>query len=304
MRRLLYNTYIMGRPSPLGQGFIPGFIGALLFERLFRDAKEVLAQTQKEALRQNATLLLGNICQMAAELHIQLGEWEQAEKRLAEAEAIIKDPGRLSHLFIRKWRACITILKKGGVESGLKELSLVRREALKSKNGETIRDCDRLEAVVTKNRDLFLKVYFGTPFPSFRHRLLSDFGEVEIPPFYSWGDSHASLKVDVLKGEVTGAKKKGVQLNPGEPVHRLLCHLCSDFYNPFRVRVLYGWLFPGTPFHPKFSEGKVRETVQDLFEWIKTSKLPLLLQEEEGAFFLQFIGPISLLIPPPKEVQE
>ncbi|MBI4405145.1 MAG: hypothetical protein HY537_13365 [Deltaproteobacteria bacterium] len=284
---------------------------ALLSQRIHRDAEEVLNDVIRESKEQGYQLLLGNALQMLAENNIQLGNYHNAEKLLYEAQAAIHDSSSPYELFIRKWRAFLSIKSKGVSEHTLSELHQVRYQAQDRRHWETIRDCDRFEALATGNKKIFLKVYFGTPFKRFRKYLLADFGQkTHLPDFYFWGRlpegeaNEGVMELDLQSASISVRNASGVlsrlnnPLEVGGSLHLLLLALCSDFYCPLSLRVLYATLFPDEFYDPETSDIRIRSFVKELSQWLATANLPIEVIEEERHFFrLAFKGPSAVKVP-------
>src|SRR5206468_2581133 len=119
---------------------------------------------------------------------------------------------------------------------------------------ETVRDCDLHRSVATKDEKLLLHVYFGTPHPTFRERILAEYGgSVALPSRYLWKKTGKSSRIlDLTDPEALGLK-------PGQLLHRALLLLCSDFYRPVRLAALHSRLFPDRYFHPTATPNQIHQ---------------------------------------------
>ena len=130
-------------------------------EKKYDDARELLQLVIREARKESYKTILANALERSAELSIGLKHWKTAETLLLEAESLISEKNNLYNLFIRKWMVFLNILSEGYPEHYQIKLKNLRAEAQQLQHWETVRDCDRFEAVVTQNKKLLLKVYFG-----------------------------------------------------------------------------------------------------------------------------------------------
>ena len=187
----------------------------------------------------------------------------------------------------------------------------MKQKAKEMRHWETVRDCDRFECIVTKNKDLLISVYFGTPFASFRERLLPILkSEVVIPEVFFWGHVPAGAgaatpaKLDVGG---CGYDRRGGCFGFGEEAEGSsgsehsrspsLAHpLRGFYYSPFRMRALYAHLFPTEPYDPSTSDQRVLETLEELARWFATNKIAVRVFEQDDAYRFVFTGPVAVKV--------
>src|SRR5206468_215076 len=128
---------------------------------------------------------LANSLELSAQLMIHTFNWKEASHLLSEGEKLLQKGMGIDSFLLCKWRTILN-LKKSKTKN-TPELKLLRVEAVRVKHWETVRYCDFVEAVVTQNHDLIHRVYFGTPFVSFRGKILLEFGmPLNVPEKYIW----------------------------------------------------------------------------------------------------------------------
>jgi hypothetical protein len=98
----------------------------------------------------------------------------------------------------------------------------------------------------------------------------------------------------LLEGETVAG---GGTLKVGQVLHRLLVALGSDFYRPWRIAPLHFRVFPNEFFNPTSSPHRVHEAIRRLREWFVEFGLPLVIEEEGGAYRLGGTRPCRLIIP-------
>lgn len=281
---------------------------ALIRTNDYSTSKKLLEAVVETARKENFSLILGNALERLAEIAVSEKNWRTADHLLFEAEGLVKDRTTLSNLFIRKWRLFLQILSKGYMPEYEIKLKAFKLEAASLSHWETVRDCDRFEALITKSKKLFLQVYFGTPFESFRKDLIEEFKtRVQIPNYFIWGPevSHldtSPISLDIENGTLMTRDTNGLVnqfgnlLVPGSLPHQLLMTLASDFYSPFGYRYLFAALFPEKNYHPQFSDQEVLVAIETLKKWLSQNNLPLDVEERGGFFKLKFLGSITLKV--------
>lgn len=263
---------------------------------LLKEILEVTSQNDWHLLNRNAL-------EISAQLAIQLEKWTEGENLLKRAMLDKEVEFNLDNFFVTKWQAIMKLLKNGPSPEALTELAEIRNLAVTNKHWETIRDCDFYQAIRTQNSALALRLYFGTPFMSYRKRLMDSASDwLTLPAAYEWQVSgQASKRVfNLSQGEeVQGTAR----VKPGTALYRALTALTSDFYRPFSVGSLHSLVFPKEHFNPDSSPRRVSFLIQRLRGWIKDNHLPLLIISERDGFKLQATEPFTFLLEkssPPK----
>ncbi len=279
---------------------------ALIHEERNEEAEAELAGLRRVTDRAKLHLLHGNALELSAQNALVRAQWsdartylEQAEKHLARAGTV------LDSFFLRKWWAFFDVLKSGGGAGRLAKLRSVREAALKRGHWETVRDCDRVEAVVTGNAGLFAHVYFGTPFASFREKLVAKSPkQFTLPETYVWKLGGQGARTELID-LTSGVTRESIGLKPGQAHHRLLGALCLDFYRPVRLATLHAHLFPGECFNPSSSPGRVHAAVSRLRRWlIRAERFPLVLHENDGAYRLETEARIGIRLHRPATTEK
>jgi len=276
---------------------------SLTYERRHNEALLLIDALLNETKSKGFTLLHGNLLELRAQNAIQSSEWEEAEESLAAAEAALAETGARFGLFVRKWRTFYELLRKGEDPKVLLELKRVRKEAESHRHWETQRDCDRVMALVTHDKKLATRLFFGTPFESFRKKLAKDWGErLELPENYEWhGPGKGGPELDLIRGQLEGAKDP---LRPGGIIHRFLLTLTSDFYRSQRLACLFAALYPGEFYSPSLAASRLHQASNRLRTWFEKNKLPLALSEAGGFYRLELTGPIKIVVGRPDQAAE
>jgi hypothetical protein len=252
-------------------------------EESSRIAETLLHETEARGL----SLLHGTVLELSAQNAIYASQWREAEKFLKLASGSLADSAALEAFFVRKWRAVMKLLRRGPGREALQGLDRIRTEGAKLQHWETVRDCDLFRAAATEDETQAVHLYFGTPFPGFRKRILAEFARpIEIPESYVWTgtrplDATGGVSLDLVEPDSDGLK-------PGQLLHRLLLALSSDFYQPARLAALHATLFPGEHFHPVYSPGKMHQAMKRLRAFLASHAREIVLEEQFGRYRLVF----------------
>ncbi len=310
----LIAEWYYGRAIPLLRSYLAGtegssyarevaranLLAALIADEQLDEARSLDGEFRSQIDRAAHPLLYRYGLELGARLEITCGRWRQALIHLKEAEQgleVLQDP--VSDLLVNKWIAVAHSMESGRVTSGLTEARIL---AANLRQPETVRDCDFYIAKLTRDQDLFTRLYFGTPFDSFRKKIQNSVGAmIELPDCYLWsGDRKgpAKRRFDlVLARDTAGPQRKVAELSPGLALHRFLIVLCQDLYKPVPRLSLFSKLFPDDRYNPETSPNRVHHISSRFHKWLRTEGLPLQLEEVGGAYALRFTGPCSIGIP-------
>jgi len=259
-------------------------------------AESLLCELQELTKSRSYRLLQGNTLEIRAQGAIRMKDWKLAERLLTEGRDALASSESLGGFFIRKWEVILSLLSKTDASSSLQPLAKIRSEATALQHWETLRDLDFIYACATCDDQAALHVYAGTPFSSFRKRLLSEFPlSLEIPSTYAWRSSSkgkATQTMNLIDGKVGGRQT----IEVGQVPHRLLRILVSDFYHPLRVPSLFAKLYPGEFYDPIHSPVRVHQAMKRLRIWMDEIRLPLWVEESNGLYKLMGRG-LELVIP-------
>ncbi|MDZ4081872.1 MAG: hypothetical protein U1E10_02965 [Bdellovibrionales bacterium] len=255
--------------------------------------KELLEKTAKEGW----ALLESNARELALQVAIQDRDWASCDSFFMKADEVANGQPADSQLFTQKWRAISEVLREKESVEGLAKLRKVRHHALEQGHWETVRDCDFHEAIATRNSNLALHVYFGTPFPTYRKRLRDATADwLVIPDSYL----HHPLPQATAETRIfqmnSGEERnnKNVTLPVGKSLHTALQILVSDFYRPFLIGSLFSEVFRDEYFNPVSSPRRVAFLVHRLRNWFDENNVPLDIVSNRDGYRLLATAPYTL----------
>lgn len=250
----------------------------------------LLIELQEKTSREGWTLLNSNAIELSIQLAVQNRDWLACDELFSRANA--------SELFTQKWRAISEVLRNQGNRDGLLQLKKVRELAVEQGHWETVRDCDFHQSIATKNNDLALHVYFGTPFPTYRKRLRdSTIAWLEIPELY-----RHPLSLNVNSGPTRvfqlaigrEIENQSVALPIGKSLHTALQILASDFYRPFSIGTLFSESFKEEYFNPESSPRRVAFLIHRLRNWFEEHSVPIDISSDRDGYRLLGIEPYEI----------
>ena len=172
----------------------------------------------------------------------------------------------------RSWRRA-----SAPVPNRLKELARLQCD------WEVFREADLQILKVDYSQELFERLYFGTPYPMFRERILEELqgSSVTLPECAILGD-RPTRYLEINTGEVDGR----AWTKPGGKIHQVLAALSKDFYEPMNIGQLFTELFP-LDYFDIFSSGfRVRQLLYRTRTALKSAGLPLEIVEERHRYRL------------------
>lgn len=292
----LLEKYVAGR-GVTGYEALVGRVNlfaAAVYCRRFEQARALLRGLLQDTSLRKLALLHGNTLEIAAQYHLEKGDFAEAERYLDRAEALFASRETVDCFIVRKWRALVAY-RRDGDRAALESL---RAEAVDRGHWETYRECDRIEAVYGGAEAPLWRAYFGTPHAAYRERLLARYRSAVGPatPASSYwlvmggNEVPSSARLDLVGKRTDGTRIPAL-------VKRFLLTLARDRYAPSRIPALFGKLFPGEVFSEQTSLLRVHQAARRTRHWLRNAGLPLELVEVGGSYRLSATGPIRIQVP-------
>jgi hypothetical protein len=237
----------------------------------------------KPQLRDSGNMLLyANCCEIESQLLIQSQNFINSEAHLKEIESLFQKLGEPYIYYIQKWslvsKISAAIYKKQFLNSDLNSLKEFRSKFHKNSFPEVARDCDNWLAHFSKDEKLLSTVYFGTPWFSYKEKILS-----RNPWFHP--DSEKIIWPLNNQNKKTPHSTK-LFFESYDLPFQMLQILFSDFYSQWSTGSLFGTLYRNEYFNPQSSPQKLKQIARRAREFFKTSKIPLHLILKNGKWTL------------------
>ncbi len=235
-------------------------------------------------------LITANALQTLADAFVDLKDFKKAKEALKSFQEFVSGNHFRYDLYIQKLSASIN--------NSVREIQQVGIDAKSRRASEIWREAQLIEAVMTRNISLFEKVYFGTPYPEYRERMLRHWGgNIEFGQNYLWqlnpNSRQKGFTFDIINGvEVETGKK----LKNGTAIHRLLCILASNLFRTFKAESLFSQIHPGENLLES-SVHRVHNVVTRARAWLEEEKINFTIEESYGEYCLSSSADYKLLIP-------
>jgi hypothetical protein len=268
-------------------------LAAMIYESRHKEASELLGQLNGELDTAQHGLLHRNVLELAAQLAVAKGDGSMALVYLQEASTLAKHaPESVYALHIAKWTAVAHSLLS---HEGLEELIEVRARGITIRHWETVRDCDFYIARVRNDREMLIHLYFGTPFASFRRKIIETLGPTEqIPQSYVWAGG-GGIQTRVFDLRSAAMTEGGVGLEAGKVLHRFLVQMCSDFYRPTQLLSIFSSIFPGEYF-TLGAPNRIHQVIRRFRIWSEQNQVPLAIEKNRDGYNLRFTGRFAILM--------
>lgn len=266
---------------------LSNLVSACIFLKNWQQAQLYLDEVTRYA-EGSDRLLLKNLCvEQQAEIYINTEQYQKAERLLDEAALLAKDSGALLNFWIDKW-AAVLLAKQTKGEAGRAALLGVFQRAQQAGHWEICRDIDFQSVAVYFDQALYNKVFFGTPFQSFKDRL-QELSEYQCPEIYSFilgQQQESSFLIDLVQFAMR-FKNKECNIKLTETDWRVLASLASDFYRPIKVGELFGHIIKDEYYDPFTSPNRIHQAIYRLNQKLEDANIPMKIQGGLFGYYLQ-----------------
>lgn len=257
------------------------------YEKSFGLAREL----EKDFQRKNHTFLYSTVLEAMATLHYKAADYASARRVAQIAKRKLHDQLGIDAFLLHK----IEVLTEVALyPKKLNQCMLsLKREASRLGHYESLRDVDFYIARFTQNEKKLKFLYFGTPYTSYRQKILKSMSlttapwtsyQIQVPFRLS---SRAKNCIDLTSGKWNGK----LWLKKSHLLHRLQTILFSDFYRPLSTMSLYNQLYPESFFNPNSAPNQIHQATYQLNQaWSKLNAFQV--KQEKQKFYLQNLGDV------------
>ncbi len=255
-------------------------------------ARELITRTIKKSELQGYMRLFANGLHIRARCSTELGDLKKSNQDLQRALQTLKTTVTSDASIFRRQLAINEAIETSSVDP----INKFRASALRAGLWETLRELDFQSLRIQFRDDVLQKLYFGTPYPAYRERILKTFPNAVIHPEFTWG-SRQVPSLDLATGELSEKTKKWFQ--PTRLTLLTLRALLQDHYRPLSTREIFAALFPNEDFEPSRSDDRVHQCLARTRRWLSEVKLPLKIELKESSYTLAHMDRprIALKIP-------
>ncbi len=276
---------------------------ALAHTEKYDQALDIIQKAFRLAAKFNHQLIKANLMELWAQILVSSNHFEEASSKLQEATLLINDNQSIYKLFVEKWRAILSLKQTNCSKESLQALNAVRDKALQLKHWESIRDCDFYFATHKKDPYLFLRLFFGTPYSKYRHRLMVKMNQPTIvPKSFVWSgsfrfspeDVDEKMQIDLTQNDIKIGSQEFDQFH----LHILILKgLRCDFYAPVKPVSLYLRILKNENLMPEEAIQRVFNAVSKLNTVLKKENIPLEVVSSDEGYRLTFKERYFLKIP-------
>ncbi|MCB0394022.1 MAG: hypothetical protein KDD25_05655 [Bdellovibrionales bacterium] len=260
----------------------------LVYEDRLDDAERVYEElTQETDLVQERRLVTGFVQQVRARYFLKSGQFDKASEMISASQESLSEANDRNAIFSEKWKSVIDLHTKGPNMDVLTQLQSVRDRAWRSGMYETVRELDLFETKFTRHENKFNHLYFGTPFPKYKERIMKEVGPgIETRDSYVWRVGHLkeSQVLKLTSGRLTSGE---AVLKGGSESHNLIKCLSADFYAPATIGTIYAYLFKDEYYDPKSAKQRVQTAISRTNKLFAERGLDLKIAFDRNSYFLK-----------------
>jgi len=237
--------------------------------------------------RKNIVLLKGNLLEIRSQWLIEQGQYKQALEDLEQAAQILNKADERSLIYVNKWRLIVKLKSSPHPKELLSEIVALKKQAVAAKDWETVRDCDLHLALTLKDKDLILKVFWGSKFLAYKQRVKKNYGDFDSGENYVWSEGQTTKNnppIDLVNEA------------PTPILRRLFYVLTQELYQPIRLTELIDSLYPNEYYHPISSPARLHRLIARARIWLKEKNYPIELQAYRNAYKLHLIDHAQILL--------
>lgn len=273
---------------------------ALIAVDQLEEAQSLLQPLLEATKTQNQLLLQGNTLELLTQIAVVQGNFSKADSYIQKSNELIGETGDQNSLFVKKWKAISAYLQDP--KRCADDLMKIRQEAIEQRFWEVARDCDFHRAIDQNHKTFLTFIIFGTPYKSFRKRVLKNTAAFQLPKDFIWQPSitpppNAATPLRYFDLMEARGSVDSCELKFGHILHRALSSLTTDFYVPRSLGEVFNDLYPGEIFNPITSPKRVFRVIQRLRKWVKDNNLPISIVAEDGSYRLHARDDFGIKVP-------
>lgn len=251
---------------------------SLILAKQYTEAIELLSVLIEKEARLDNRRLLGNCFELRAQAYFHLQLISNAESDLTAAFQILQHTNAYDEVLVRKWHAIIESYKQNSINP----LFDFKAYAINKAHWESVRDIDFYMLKMNFNQDKFDYIYFGTPYDSFRSRMINEIQAQPSSRFFLGDPQGVEISL------VTGKYGSQDTHQMSQKLQSLILALVGDFYLPISIGNLFSKIYPKEHFDIESSPIKVRQIISRLRKWFLENNANAKIHQINGGYKLEF----------------
>lgn len=239
----------------------------------FVKAETLLEQILKSLDREQHKHILKQVYRLQAQIEIEKKNYDRAKILLLQTLSqengtdFLQGSHSVADLISHKWLVVIDLKTNANKALALKKMGEIQVRARELKNWETVRDCEFHLAAHSENLEQLLRIYWQTPYLSFRKKILNSLE----------GSTKTAFEMRLVADDGGHLSRGDVALrqrwkSDRTRAERLLDFLRSDSFRPFHIGEVFSVLYPNERFDSLSSPARVAKVVQRLNRQLQSSQ--------------------------------
>ncbi len=220
-------------------------------------ALKILTELEKVSHQNPKQIINGYIYEQIGQIYFLQGQYQKAQSKLLQSEAILKNSNQKALLYPQKWQALLSLKLNGQFD----KIEYIRKKNSYFKDYETLRDLDYWQAHITNDASLMNAVFFKTPYTSFKNRIPQSM----VSKSWSWQNNPQKNNKNLIS--IFGQELP----RTFELTSQLFCHLLSDGYKPMTLGSIHSKLFSDEHFNPFSSPDRIYQILSRLNKKLKNT---------------------------------
>lgn len=251
-------------------------------------ARKWLNQAIEKSVATDKKVILGNCYELMGQVCMDQGKYSESRRYLKRGAKVLGRNMGIWSFYLEKWDFVGQCLKNGYSKELVAEGRRLLKVAKFQGYWEDVREIERHLATIENDEARLLRIYFGTPFASYKRRVIKNYsGKLVIP---------RELEVTLFGESCSARVFDAHQALKDHPVlEKLFFILTRDFYRPLPVGYVFDSLYSDTWFDPLHSSDRLYDAVKRLRGCLEQEKRGSVHWQSGG---IQLIGqrPLKIIV--------
>lgn len=241
-----------------------------------------------ELKNHNFQFLHSTALEIYAWLLIDAQKYNIASKIISHAKSLLEKSTSIDYFLLNKADIILNCLQSKSKKNIVELLLRLKKDAISISHYESIRDIDFWYAKLTKNKNLFRHLYFGTPYQSYKQKIVTECPSVlnENSVYVFNAKMQPSKIINPTIDLNLGLMNGKILLKQGQKLWRLQLEIFKDFYRPSTTMAIYQEVFQGQQFNHETSFNQIHQLLHRLKCIWKNNKLEIGIRIDNNKIYL------------------